>query len=132
MAPREGVLALEEEGAGHFEAHPHQRRVVDQHGSQRGDGGVQQRHLFPVGKIGPLRRADRRQTVEKERFGPGRLAWARRRKQGQRVLEPAGLDQRLDVAPAGPAAPAWRGEQDTDDAGENPAGCTNHIMLIRL
>ena len=42
MAPGERVLALEEEGAGEFEADAHQRGTPDEHGAEGGDRLVQQ------------------------------------------------------------------------------------------
>ena len=129
MAPREAVLALEEEGAGQFEAHPHQPRIVDQHGAERGDRAVQQRHLFRVGKAGPPRRPDRREAVKKARFRPGRAAG--RRQPGQRLPEPAVFDQRpyRGLVPClARGAPGRRDEQDTDDTGENAADWIIHDL----
>ena len=42
MLLRHPVLALEEEGAGQFEAHPDQRGIGDQHLAEDGDGLVKQ------------------------------------------------------------------------------------------
>ena len=62
----EGVLALEEEGPGEFQPHPHQLRTVYEHGAEGGDGLVQQRVARVLGNLGLLRRAGGREADVEE------------------------------------------------------------------
>ena len=43
VLPGQPVLSFQEEGVGQLQAHPHEVRVVDQHGVEGGDGLVEQR-----------------------------------------------------------------------------------------
>ena len=88
------VLALEVEGARELEPHPHQARLLDQHGVEGANGLVQQRHAVLVGHLRVLRRAERREAVKEERVGLDHVARNERPQDVQRLGEAAGVDQR--------------------------------------
>ena len=101
MASGEVVLALEEEGAGQLQSHPHQPRRLDQHGVEGADGLVQQRLAGVFVNVGVPRGTDRREAVEEERVGLDRLLIQQRPQNRQRVGEAAGIDQCLRLGLAG-------------------------------
>ena len=101
MPPRQAVLALEEEGAGQLQAHPHQPRRIDQHGAEGGDGLVEQDVALVGGAAGPLGGLQRRHAVEEEHVGIDRRLREQRPQGDDRFLEAAGIDQRLYVAHGG-------------------------------
>ena len=97
MLPRQPVLALEVEGAGEFEAHPHEAGALHQDGAQRGDRLVEQGVAAFLRPPRALRRAGCGEAREEQDVGAvralGRLRreWAQQR---QRRIVAAGLDER--------------------------------------
>ena len=94
------VLPLEEERARQLQPYPHQPRRLHKHCVERGDGLVQQQLALIVGAARPLGCLQRGQAVEEERVGPDPLLLKQRAQDDDRLLEAAGIHQRLRLIDA--------------------------------
>ena len=101
VALRQLVPAGAEEGARQLQPHPHQRRLLDEHGVEGTDGVVQQRLALVLVEVRLLRCLGRREAEEEDHVGGHRAGLHRRPQDGERVGEAAGRNQhprlRLDA-----------------------------------
>ena len=103
------VLALQEESPGKLQADADEAGVRDQHGAEGRDGLVQQRLPLRLGDVRLLRRADRRHAGLESDVQMPRTCRRQRPQYGQRLFEPARLEQSLRLRDLGRGRPAGRG-----------------------
>ena len=102
------VLALQEESPGKLQADADEAGVRDQHGAEGRDGLVQQRLPLRLGDVRFLRCTDRRHAGLESNVQMPRTCRRQRPQYGQRLFEPARLEQSLRLRDLGRGRPAGR------------------------
>ena len=118
----EGVPAPEEEGPGELQAHPYQLRPVDEQGAEGADGFVEQRLSFVLGYPRLPGRTGRRKADEEEHVRVDGAGRRQRAQDGQRLAEPAALEQGPGVGQAGGGRRRGRNRRTSGGSGEQNKG----------